>query len=393
MFQWVREWVEEATPLKHQGSIATGAVVKIPCMTSLPLSPALEAAIESRAVLKKLAKAHAALAELKGVVASIPNSSILLNTLSLQEAKDSSAIENIVTTHDDLYRSDLAARQFVTTSAKEVHLYAAALRSGFERVRNTGLLLSDDILHIQACIEENRAGFRRLPGTELKNEQTGEVVYVPPQHPDEVVALMTNLERFINDGDLSDLDPLVKMALVHHRFESIHPFYDGNGRTGRIINILYLVKVGLLGSPVLYLSRYINQNKSDYYRLLQKVRDEGAWEEWILWMLEGVEQTSGATTALIHGILTLMQSHKRLVRAELPRIYSQDLINNLFRHPYTKIEFVRGELGVSRITATKYLEELVRIGILSKLRRHREIFYLNDALFSLLLRVGEAKRG
>ncbi len=223
--------------------------------------------------MRKLSRAGAALAELKGVAASIPNQSILVNTLALQEAKDSSAIENIITTHDDLYRSNALARQFVTYAAKEVHNYATALRNGFEQVQRIGLLTNTDILQMQACIEENDAGFRKLPGTALKNEQTGETVYTPPQHPDEIVSLMENLEKFINDDTMSEWDALTKMAVIHHQFESIHPFYDG---TGRIINILYLVKQGLLGSPVLYLSRYINQNKADYYRLLQKVRDEDA---------------------------------------------------------------------------------------------------------------------
>lgn len=319
---------------------------------------------------------------------SIPNSSILIDTLSLQEAKDSSAVENIITTHDDIYRSDLAARQFVTGAAKEVHLYAAALRDGFERVQQTGLLLADDILRVQARIEENRAGFRRLPGTELKNERSGETVYTPPQHPDDIVVLMENLECFINDEELSDLDPLVKMAIIHHQFESIHPFYDGNGRTGRIINILYLVKEDLLGRPVLYLSRYINHNKGDYYRLLQKVRERGAWEEWILWMLEGVETTSRQTTVLIREILELMQHFKQKIRSEEPRVYSQDLINNLFRHPYTKIEFVMVELGVGRKTAAKYLDAVLELGLLSKHKIGKENFYLNDALFGLLLNIG-----
>jgi len=357
-------------------------------MSSLPSLSAVASEVESRVVLKKLPKSHAALAELKGVLASIPNGEILISTLSLQEAKDSSAIENIITTHDELYRSDLAGRQFVTVAAKEVHLYAAALRSGFERVRGSGLLLGNDILHIQACIEENRAGFRKLPGTELRNERTGEVIYTPPQHPDDIVALMSELERFINDDSLSDCDPLVKMALIHHRFESIHPFYDGNGRTGRIINILYLVKAGLLGSPVLYLSRYINGQKSDYYRLLQKVRDDGAWEEWVLWMLEGVGTTAMQTTTLVQDIAGLMLSYKHRMREELPKIYSQDLINNLFRHPYTKIRFLQDELNVSRITATKYLDALVDIGLLSKTPIRGTSFYFNDALFDLLWNVG-----
>lgn len=348
--------------------------------------------IETRPVLKRLAKAHQALAELKGVVASIPNQTILVSTLSLQEAKDSSAIENIITTHDDLYRSDSIAQQFVSLAAKEVHNYATALRNGFEQVRRTGLLTNADILAIQACIEENDAGFRKLPGTALKNEQTGEVVYTPPQHPDEILDLMGNLERFINDDEMSDWDPLIKMAVIHHQFESIHPFYDGNGRTGRIINILYLVLQGLLGSPVLYLSRYINKHKADYYRLLQQVRIEGCWEEWLLFMLEGIEKTSLQTTALILAIKRLMQEHKHRLRSELPRIYSQDLINNLFRHPYTKIEFVTAELQVTRQTASKYLDEVVGIGLLSKHKLGKENYYMNDALYQLLFDVGQGDK-
>lgn len=357
---------------------------------SLPLLP-LPQDIESKAVLKKAARAHQALAELKGVVASIPNQTILVNTLSLQEAKDSSAIENIVTTHDDLYQSDVAARHFVTLAAKEVHNYAAALREGFERVKQTGLLTVNDILKIQERIEENRAGFRKLPGTTLKNDATGEVVYTPPQHPDEIVALMANLERFLNEPALCDWDPLVRMAVAHHQFESIHPFYDGNGRTGRILNILYLVQQDLLGSPVLYLSRFINQNKSDYYRLLQHPRDTGAWESWLLFMLEGIEQTAHQTTELVVGMKDLMMSTKHRLRDELPKIYSQDLINNLFRHPYTKIEFLTTELMVHRNTAAKYLEELVRIGILAKHKIGKDNYYLNTGLYELLLGVGVRK--
>lgn len=343
---------------------------------------------ETRPILKKLARAHQSLAELKGVADSMPNQRILIDTLALQEAKDSSAIENIITTHDDLYRSDSLARQFISLAAKEVHNYATALKNGFEQVQSSGLLTNRDILTIQACIEENDAGFRVLPGTALKNQQTGEVVYTPPQHPDEVVQLMDNLERFINDDSLCDWDPLTKMAVIHHQFESIHPFYDGNGRTGRIINVLYLVQQGLLGSPVLYLSRYINQHKPDYYRLLQAVRDTGEWEEWLLFMLEAVDQTAHQTTLLTYGIKALMQQHKDRLRNELPKIYSQDLVNNLFRHPYTKIEFVMNELQVHRNTASRYLEELVGIGLLSKHRLGKENFYLNDALFQLLLDVG-----
>lgn len=343
--------------------------------------------IETKVVLKKLARAHQALAELKGIAMSIPNEGILISTLSLQEAKDSSAIENIITTHDDLYRSDSAAKLFVTVAAKEVHNYANALHYGFKQVKANGLLTNADVLHIQATIEENSVGFRKLPGTALKNDLTGETVYTPPQHADEIIALMTNLERFINDDDLCDWDPLTKMAVIHHQFESIHPFYDGNGRTSRIINILYLVKQGLLKIPVLYLSRYINQNKNGYYHMLQATRDTDYWQPWLIFMLEGVEQTSKQTVALIEGIKATMQTFKQKIRSELPKIYSQDLLNNIFRHPYTKIDFVMTELNVSRITATRYLDELITIGLLVKRKIGRDNYYINTALYNLLSNV------
>lgn len=354
----------------------------------LPLLPSI-GDIETRTILKQLPKAHAALAELKGVAASMPNQSILVGTLSLQEAKDSSEIENIITTHDELYRSDLTKQYFVTHAAKEVHNYAQALRNGFEVVKQSGLLTLNDILNIQAGIEENRAGLRKLPGTALKNDRSGEIIYTPPQHPDDIQTLMNNLEQFINQPELSDWDPLTKMAVIHHQFESIHPFYDGNGRTGRIINILYLVQQGLQDVPVLYLSRYINRNKADYYRLLQQVRDTGEWEAWILWILQGVEQTAQQTTVLIKEIKHLMQATKDKLRRELPKIYSQDLINNLFKQPYTKVEFVTQDLLVHRNTAIKYLDELVGIGVLDKQRLGKDNYYFNISLYDCLHGAGE----
>jgi len=345
--------------------------------------------LETKGIMKKTAAARSALAEMKGAALSIPNESILISTLSLQEAKDSSAIENIITTHDELYQGDYLKKEFKSIASKEVHNYAEALRWGFETVRQQGILTNNHIIQMQATLEENDTGFRKVPGTELKNEQTGEIVYTPPQTHDEVVALMSNLEQFINDNSLSDWDPLVKMAIIHHQFESIHPFYDGNGRTGRIINILYLVKEGLLNLPLLYLSRYINQNKADYYRLLQKVRNDNAWEEWVLYILDGVEQTSLQTIKVIEGIKKLMQSYKDRMRSELPKIYSQDLLNNLFRHPYTKIDFVMEETGVSRKTAAKYLDELDKLGIVSKQKIWKDNYYINTDLFNLLQNVNQ----
>lgn len=346
--------------------------------------------LETKSILKKTAAARSALAEMKGAALSIPNESILISTLSLQEAKDSSAIENIITTHDELYQGDYLKKEFKSIASKEVHNYAEALRWGFETVRQKGFLTNNHIIQMQATLEENDAGFRKVPGTELKNEHTGEIVYTPPQTHDEVVAFMSNLEQFINDNELSDWDPLVKMAIIHHQFESIHPFYDGNGRTGRIINILYLVKEGLLNLPILYLSRYINQNKGDYYRLLQKVRTENAWEEWVLYILDGVEQTSLQTIKIIEGIKNRMLKHKKKIR-ENTKFYSQDLINNLFKHPYTKIDFIMSDLEVSRLTATKYLDELDQIGIVQKVKLGRDNYYINTDLYNLLSNVNQIR--
>ncbi|MDR0437387.1 MAG: Fic family protein [Bacteroidales bacterium] len=349
----------------------------------IPILP-LKEDIETKKVLKKVALAHSALAEMKGAAASIPNEKILLNTLALQEAKDSSEIENIITTQDELYQSDFIAQKFKSPAAKEVYNYSQALLTGFTNLQSKGILSTNQILEIQSILVENKAGFRKLPGTMLKNDRTGEVIYTPPQNLDDIVQYMNNLELFINDDSVSDLDVLAKMAIIHHQFESIHPFYDGNGRTGRIINILYLVKEELLNIPILYLSRYINQNKNTYYELLQKVRDKSAWEEWILFMLEGVESTSRQTTYTIHGIKDLMLSQKQKIRSELPKIYSQDLLNNIFGHPYTKIEFVMKDLSVSRVTATRYLDELTKIGILHKEKIWKEYYYVNKDLFTFL---------
>lgn len=349
-----------------------------------PLPP--QADLESKAILKKAARAHRFLAELKGVSGTIPNQSILINTLALQEAKDSSAIENIITTHDELFQEELFADVASNAGAKEVRKYAVALKKGFELVQKTKLLTNAHILTIQAELEGNRAGFRKLPGTALKNQQTGETVYTPPQNPEVIVRLMSNLEQFINDDAMSPLDPLVKMAVIHYQFESIHPFYDGNGRTGRIINILYLVQNELLNIPVLYLSRYIIQNKNEYYRLLQAVRNNGDWEDWVLYMLDSVEKTACQTIAIVRGIAETMLDYKHRIR-ETYKFYSQDLLNNLFSHPYTKIEFLVRDLQVSRLTATKYLDTLAAAGFLRKKKMGRSNYYINTVLFDLLTKV------
>jgi Fic family protein len=341
--------------------------------------------VESKAVLRKVAEAHRYLAELKGIAASIPNQHILIDTLSLQEARESSAIENIISTFDDIYQSHDYTETYASPAAKEVHAYSRALKKGFSLVKQQGILTNTIILEIQQEIEHNKAGFRKLPGTKLLNQSTGELVYEPPQHHDTIVSLMNNLESYMNDDEMSDIDPLVKMAIIHHQFESIHPFYDGNGRTGRIINILYLIKQDLLLLPVLYLSRHIIKHKTEYYDLLQQVRMTGDWEPWILFMLEAVIQTSQSTIQVIVQISKAMQHYKQVIRKNAPKMYSQDLLNNLFRYPYTKIEFIMNDLEVSRNTAIRYLEQLEQLGLVEKHKVGRVNYFTNKALLGLLI--------
>lgn len=340
--------------------------------------------VESKAVLKSLPSAHAALAELKGLASTIPNQNILINTLGLQEAKDSSAIENIITTHDDLFKSVISPQSVSSIEAKEVQNYISASRYGYELIKKKGMLTNNVILRVQEILERNKAGFRKLPGTELKNTSTGKVIYTPPQDPQDILRLMSNLEKYINEPEICTLDPLVKMAIIHFQFESIHPFYDGNGRTGRIINILYLILQNLQSLPILYLSKYIIRNKADYYRLLQEVRENENWEEWILFMVKGVESTSIETIGLISEIKKLMQEYKFRIRKNY-KFYSQDLLNNLFKHPYTKIEFIVNDLSVSRITAANYLNKLAEDGLLRKEKIGTGNYYVNAPLFELLV--------
>lgn len=349
----------------------------------LSMLPAPEI-LETPNVLRALIRAHRHLAELKGVSGVIPNPDIVISTLSLQEAKDSSEIENIFTTQDELYQADLFGDQTKNPSAKEVGRYAAALQSGFRKVQKDGLITVNRIIEFHTELMENDAGVRKLPGTLIRNQSTREVVFTPPQDPNDVQMLLTDLERFINDDRIYPADLLVKMAIAHHQFESIHPFYDGNGRAGRIMNSLFLVAKALLDAPVLYLSAYIIETKADYYRLLQSTRDTGDWEPWLIYMIEGVAQTAKNTTLLIGRIQNLMQDFESRIREALPKVYRYELLGNLFRHPYTKIESMQHDLGVSRLTASKYLAELSDAGFLHKRRFGKYNYYINAELVRLL---------
>ncbi len=346
--------------------------------------------LETKAVLKQLNKANKMLAELKGLATTIPNEQILISSLTLQEAKESSEVENIVTTQDDLYRASVSINQELQSAAtKEVLNYREALQHGFNLVRKRQLLTNNVIKEIQERLEYNRAGFRTVPGTALKRND-GTIVYTPPQDANEIAEYMKNLERFINDDSMCDFDPLVKMAIIHHQFESIHPFYDGNGRTGRIINVLYIVQNRLLDLPILYLSRYITRNKAEYYRLIQAIRDKNSdnaseWEEWILFMLRAVEETAFDTINLVKGIGKLMTDYKNILRPLFGKYYKHELLNNLFFHPYTKLEYFQRDMSISRQTASKYLDKIVSTGLLEKIKLGRENYYVNKGLMALFL--------
>ncbi|WP_336952353.1 Fic family protein [Sphingobium aromaticivastans] len=377
---------------KHQAFSLHKAICVLQPTYDLPDLPP-PGVIETAAVLKALARAHRYLAELKGRAATIPNQGILIDTLSLQEAKASSEIENIVTTQDELFQINAFPENPGPPAAKEVARYRDALHYGFNELRRLdGLLTNNMMIAMFRILKGTDGGFRETPGTALKNEGTGALVYVPPQDANAVRDLMTALERFIHIEDVeTDLDPLTRMAIIHHQFESIHPFPDGNGRLGRIINVLFLTRCALLDIPILYLSGFITQHKADYYRLLQTVRDTGEWEPWLLYILRGVEETAIETLRLVEGIRTLMANTKKRLREEHPKLYSQDLLNNLFRHPYTRIEFVQQELNVSRPTATKYLDELAESGMLLKHRAGRNNYYINQPLVELFVEREAAK--
>lgn len=345
---------------------------------------------ETKAVLKQVNAANRSLAELKGIAQTIPNENILISTLVLQEALDSSAVENIVTTSDDLYKADLDIKGHIQSAAtKEVQLYREAMSKGFALVRRNKILSLNDIIAIQQVLEQNNAGFRNVPGTVLKSSD-GRIVYTPPQEHDEIVRLMTNLEQYINDSSLQDVDPLIKLAVIHHQFESIHPFFDGNGRTGRILIVLYLVINGLIDLPILYLSRYITHNKGKYYRLIQQIRDREddnfhEWENWILFMLKGIEETASQTIELVKQISSLMSEYKNILRPLFGQQYKHELLNNLFFHPYTKIEFMQKDMMVQRRAAAKYLDKIVDIGLLQKVKLGHSNYYINTKLMNLFV--------
>lgn len=339
--------------------------------------------VETIEILRSANKAATALAELKGIAKTIPNQTMLVNAIVLQEAKDSSEIENIITTQDELYKALVVNKSSISASTKEVVNYRKAIFYGYDLLRKQGFLRINDIVTIQELLMDNSAGIRSIPGTVLKNDKAGEVVYTPPQDKSEILDLLSNFIDQFNQG-VQDLSPLISLAILHAQFESIHPFYDGNGRTGRILNILYLILNDLIDVPILYLSSYIIENKQDYYRLLNQNNRTGEWQDWILFMLQAVEKTSIKTIAKVNAIRQLLDKTIEEVQQKIPKTYKKELVELLFEMPYSKIDFVVNKLHVERKAASRYLKELEAIGILQSQRVGRETLYINVGLIEIL---------
>jgi Fic family protein len=339
--------------------------------------------VETKAVLKRAISANRALAELKGQGGIIPNQSMLVNSLVLQEAKASSEIENIVTTNDALFRAMAASAGTVDPATKEVLRYREALWQGYNRVSKHARLNADLFVHLVQVIKEDKNGIRNRPGTVIGNPRTREIIYTPPEGERLIRRKLDDLERFIHADDGMDL--LVKLALVHYQFEVIHPFFDGNGRAGRLINILFLIAHKLLDLPVLYISRHIIDDKPEYYRRLRRVTENGEWEAWVLYMLEAVDATARLTRRRILDIRALLDEALDLAKRKLPaRVYSKELIELLFRQPYTKGQFIVDAGLAERQTAAEYLKELERVGLLKSRKIGKENLYLNVRLYELL---------
>ena len=350
---------------------------------NLPLLPPT-CDLETVPILKKLIHSKAKLAELKGRAVTIPNQDILINNIALQEAKASSEIENIITTNDELFKAISAKNYKTDKQTKEVLNYREALYSAFKNLGKRGFISVNDIVEINNIILQTNQGIRKIPGTTLKNDTTGEIIYTPPTGEEIIKDKLDNLADFINNDDMADIDPLIKMAVIHYQFESIHPFGDGNGRTGRILNVLYLVLKGLMDMPVLFLSRYINQNKTNYYRCLREVTEQGNWNNLILYMLDAIYHTSDYTLTKVNLIIDSLNVTIDKVRENVPDIYKKELVEVLYQQPYCTSNFLEDKLGVVRQTASSHLKKLEAIGVLKLEKVGKENLYLNIDLVKIL---------
>lgn len=347
---------------------------------ALPRLPPEKKHIETIPILKQEIKAASAVAELKGIANIIPNQAILVNAIVLQEAKDSSEIENIITTQDDLYKAIALTIAKQNPAAKEVVHYREAMNTGFQKIVDRELMSINDIVDIQRILVRNDAGIRRTPGTSLVNENSGEIIYTPPQDYETINRLIANFVEYLNNEETS----LTKMAVLHYQFETIHPFYDGNGRTGRIINILYLILKGYLDIPILYLSSYIIRNKAKYYNLLLSVTRNQNWEDWILFILRGIEETASETIQKIKEIRDLLDTTIEYVKDKASKIYSKELVESLFVNPYSKVDFIVKAVNVERKAASRYLHQLEEIEVLESIKIGKENIFINKKLVELL---------
>lgn len=347
----------------------------------LPLLPP-KADIETKDILRKTISAGRALAQLNGTLLNLPNPTLFLDTIYLQEAKASSEVENIITTNDELYKSLVADRKVENSATKEVLSYKEALWSGLEQLKTKPFITTNLCIRIVQCIKQNNASIRVTPGTTLSNTQ-GEVIYTPPSGETVIREKLANLEKFINEEDES-IDPLIKMALMHYQFEAIHPFADGNGRTGRILLLLYLKLSGLLDTPAIYLSEYIIKNKTEYYQRLRGVTEKNEWEEYILFMLDMIEQTSARGLERLNKITESIDKTAEEIKTKLPKIYSKDLVEVLFRLPYTKRQHLIDENIGNAKTVGNYLITLEENGFLKSVKVGKEKLYLNERLLKIL---------
>jgi len=346
----------------------------------LPLLPP-KADIETKEILRKTISAGRALAHLNGTLLNLPNPTLFLDTIYLQEAKASSEVENIITTNDEIYKSLVADKKVDNPATKEVLSYKEALWLGLEQLKKKPFITTNLCISIVQCIKQNTASIRVTPGTTLTNTK-GEVIYTPPSGEKVIREKLTNLEKFINEDKKND--PLIKMALMHYQFEAIHPFADGNGRTGRILLLLYLKLSGLLDTPAIYLSEYIIKNKADYYRSLRSVTENNDWESYILYMLDMIEETSNKGLESLNKITTTMVNTADEIKAKLPKIYSKDLVEILFRLPYTKRQYLIDENIGNPKTVGNYLQTLEENGFLKSVKVGKEKLYLNERLLKIL---------
>ncbi len=346
----------------------------------LPLLPP-KTDIETKEVLRKTISAGRALAQLNGTFLNLPNPVLFLDTIYLQEAKASSEVENIITTNDDLYQSLVADKKVENSATKEVLSYKEALWLGLEQIKKKPFITTNLCIDIVQCIKQNTASIRVVPGTTLSNPH-GEVIYTPPSGENVIREKLANLEKFINEDE--SIDPLIKMALMHYQFEAIHPFSDGNGRTGRILLLLYLKLSGLLDTPAIYLSEYIIKNKAEYYKRLRGVTEKNEWESYILYMLDMIEVTSTKGLERLNKITKTMDATANEIKTKLPKVYSKDLVEILFRLPYTKRQHLIDENIGNPKTVGNYLQKLEENGFLKSVKVGKEKLYLNRRLLKIL---------